>query len=355
MPKRMVDGDALWVSEKLEQVPVEYRGDYAWLLPLAQVNGCFECSPSVVWRECYAARRPDRTIEATAAILTAFESAKMLFRWTVDGKTYGFFPGVQKEGRLPSASERGKYRAPWNTGMVPAKELASFLGVPAKKVSTEFRGVLLEVSRSPRRNSQVGNGIGLSVGSGEGRGLGTGKGKAAVLAEVDDSDTTATPSTPPSTRLSSTNSSSLQNNKTTTLNTFESTDEDEDEDEDELDDGFTQPSTTDNLSNFTAKGLAMAWKALMKENPSSTEIPKNWEYLWEPDFKKLLDELGSASKVVDIMAVSQMEKNRQYYIRPLKLIDNLSMLREMIREKAKAMPIIRKEFRTKLKKLGMAV
>jgi hypothetical protein len=39
MPKRVIDGDSLWVSEKLTTVPEKYRVEYAWILPLAQANG----------------------------------------------------------------------------------------------------------------------------------------------------------------------------------------------------------------------------------------------------------------------------------------------------------------------------
>ena len=39
MPKRVIDGDSLWVSEKLTTVPGEVPCGYAWILPLAQANG----------------------------------------------------------------------------------------------------------------------------------------------------------------------------------------------------------------------------------------------------------------------------------------------------------------------------
>jgi hypothetical protein len=47
----MIDGEAaLGVSEKLATVPERYRQQYACLLPLVQVKGCFECSVKLVWR-----------------------------------------------------------------------------------------------------------------------------------------------------------------------------------------------------------------------------------------------------------------------------------------------------------------
>jgi hypothetical protein len=49
---------------------------------------------------CYAYNRPDRKPEDVATILDAFEQAKLLFLWTVDGKTWGYWVGIEKEGRL---------------------------------------------------------------------------------------------------------------------------------------------------------------------------------------------------------------------------------------------------------------
>ncbi len=89
MPKRVVDGDALWVSEKLESVEEKFRAEFAWILPLAQNNGCFESTAMVVWRTAYAALRDAWSKKDVADMLDAFEAAKMLFRFKVDGKEYG--------------------------------------------------------------------------------------------------------------------------------------------------------------------------------------------------------------------------------------------------------------------------
>ena len=62
MPKRVIDGDALWGSGKLLQVqPLEYRAEYANLIPLALANGSFEADPRLVWKNVYAYNRPDVT------------------------------------------------------------------------------------------------------------------------------------------------------------------------------------------------------------------------------------------------------------------------------------------------------
>ena len=110
MPKRVVDGDALWRSRKLLLVPVEYRGEYANLVPLADVNGSFECDPASVWADVYSFNRPNITIADVTAMLGAFEAAGMLVRWNQGGKTWGHFVGIQRAGRLPSGSHVTRYR-----------------------------------------------------------------------------------------------------------------------------------------------------------------------------------------------------------------------------------------------------
>jgi hypothetical protein len=187
----MIDGDALWVSEKLSTVPEKYRTEYAWIIPMAQVNGCFECSPMLVWRTCYSAVRPDWTIADVAAMLDEFVKAKMLFRFQQDGKTYGFFVGIQKGGRLPKPSDRVKSAKFWQKGMVPGKELANFLGVTVNKVHKNYRDEVATNSRVGRdkvaRKSPTGIGVGVGVGMGKGMGIGEGVGEGPTPADDGDS------------------------------------------------------------------------------------------------------------------------------------------------------------------------
>lgn len=109
MSARIVDGDSLWRSKKIKSVPEKYRADYAWLLAMAEANGTFEADPERVWADAYSFNRPDVTVEMVAEMLIAFEQAGMLSRWTEEDKTYGFFNGMEKAGRLPPASRREKY------------------------------------------------------------------------------------------------------------------------------------------------------------------------------------------------------------------------------------------------------
>jgi hypothetical protein len=126
MPKRILDGDALWGSDKLAQVqPARYRAEYANLLPLALANGTFECNPGNIWRMVYGYNREDITREDVVKILDGFQRVKMLFRWTVKGKAWGYWVGIHS--RLPKGTEfaHAKKGEP-----VPLEQLAEFLGEP---------------------------------------------------------------------------------------------------------------------------------------------------------------------------------------------------------------------------------
>ena len=300
MPKRVIDGDALWVSEKLTTVPEKYRAEYAWILPLAQVNGCFECRPMLVWRTCYSAIRTEWKIDDVAEILDAFEVAKMIFRWKVDGKTFGFFIGIQKEGRLPKPSDRVKSAKQWQSGMVPAKELAKFLGLTARDVTEEYGELVASKSRVGRElvanGSPTGNGIGIGVGKGEGIGSGVGFGSEALQQHSTTSETNQS--------LSNTEHSN------------------------------TSPIPSD------AEGFARLFHKLMESNPHSTNIPTKWEPLWKSSFANLLRSV-SAPDLTDIILVSQLEKYQQYYIRPIKLVDNLELLKKMVEERQGVLPALR--------------
>jgi hypothetical protein len=252
-----------------------------------------------------------------AAMLDEFEKAKMLFRWVVDGKTYGFFIGSQKVHRLPYPSDRMKYAAPWNTGMLPEVELAQYLGFSVERVREEYGDLLSTYSRltldllSTKSSTGNGNGSGVGVESGVGNGYekgnengnGNGAGAATLPSLVD-----------------STLSSPISQNST-----------------------IQQNSKTPQPLDYTAKGFAQLFHTLMNRNPSSksASIPKNWETLWTKDFRELISASNRHSPVSDIIAMSQTEKNKQYYIRPMKLVENLSLLEDMLKEKSKILPQIR--------------
>jgi hypothetical protein len=358
MPKRVIDGDSLWVSEKLTNVPEKYRAEYAWILPLANANGCFECSPMLVWRTCYSALRTGWSIDDVVGMLDAFEAAKMLFRWKVDGKTYGFFVGIQKEGRLPKPSDRVKSAKQWQSGMVPTKELASFLGLTAKKIAEDYRDEVATNSRvtrgkvarkSPTGNGAgVGSGSGLGTGGGDGDGIGSGKGMGIASGDGAVSPPTLSSNTLPPANTFTTDNTSTRN----TQHSNTSTSFDPDEDDDEL--APPEPVKPDELfDSLTPLGFGRIFRHILYQNPKAGDPPKGWAEMWEKDFKQLCSSLSNR-ELLDIIIISQIEKNQQFYVRPAKLIENLSLLKEMVKERRKALPALRVQFRKDVKKLEQA-
>jgi hypothetical protein len=110
VPKRVLDGEGLWRSDKIARLqPIRARAEYANLLPLALANGSFECSAPRVWSIVYSYNRPDVALADVEIFLAAFEEAGLLFRWTEsDGKSWAYFVGIEKPGRLPGKSRKGK-------------------------------------------------------------------------------------------------------------------------------------------------------------------------------------------------------------------------------------------------------
>ena len=139
MAKRMVDGEGLWLSNKLNRVPEKYRAEYANLIPLALANGTFECDVRKVWSRVYSYNRPDVHVENVEEMLECFEHAKMLFRWKTEaGAEWGFWVGIDKPGRLPAKTHRNRYASGEH---VPQQQLAAFLAqenhLPPDKVRTD--------------------------------------------------------------------------------------------------------------------------------------------------------------------------------------------------------------------------
>ena len=156
MPKRVIDGEALWRSDKLAQVePPKFRAEYANLVPLALANGTFEATARRVWSSVYSFNRPDvPTAELVEQLLDELERVKLLFRWTdpPTGKVWGFWVGIDKPGRLPGRSRRGRNEA---VGLdPPPDELRKFL---------DSNGIHRALNGSKKL---LGFGFGLGSGSG---------------------------------------------------------------------------------------------------------------------------------------------------------------------------------------------
>jgi len=171
MPKRVLDGEGLWRSDKLARVqPPSRRAEYANLIPLALANGTFEAGSRRIWSSVYSYNRPDVTEADAADILTEFERVKLLFRWTdaATGKVWGYWIGIEKPGRLPGKSRWGTNEAIGPEP--PVHELRKFL---------ESGGI----QKLPNGNQEL-----PGFGFGSGSGIGKGSGSHSVAPFAPDSD-----------------------------------------------------------------------------------------------------------------------------------------------------------------------
>lgn len=109
--KRIVDGEGIWRSKKLKSVPVDMRAEFANILPVAEANGAFEYDSDAVWANVYSYNRPDVSAERCGEILAAFVDAGMISVYEESGRTYGYFEGSDKPGRLPSPAHQARYSA----------------------------------------------------------------------------------------------------------------------------------------------------------------------------------------------------------------------------------------------------
>ena len=64
----------------------------------------FEANARRIWATVYSYNRPDVDAGKVEKILAEFERVKLLFMWTDAGKTWGYFVGIEKPGRLPAPS-----------------------------------------------------------------------------------------------------------------------------------------------------------------------------------------------------------------------------------------------------------
>ena len=116
--KRVVDYPRLYDSAKLAALPSDdLRAEYVWLLGMAGPNGSFEWSERRLWAAAYASVR-DKTTADLGRYLQAFLDAGLLVKWEQDGKTWGYFTGSEKPGRLPRDSWKKRFAK--SGGMAPA-------------------------------------------------------------------------------------------------------------------------------------------------------------------------------------------------------------------------------------------
>ena len=124
MPKRVIDFDALWASDKLASCAEWAQSEYAWLYGLADASGSFELTNlRVIWGRV-AAIRKNLSLERLQEIFDEFIARGLLFTWEENGKRYGHWTGSDVPGRLPARSWRVRLQklAP----PVPPEALAAY-------------------------------------------------------------------------------------------------------------------------------------------------------------------------------------------------------------------------------------
>ena len=321
MPRRVIDGDSLWVSEKLSEVEEEHRAEYAWILPMSQGNGCFECSPMLVWRTCYAALRPSWSVDKVKAMLNDFERVKMLFRFKRDAKTYGFFPGIQKDGRLPKPSDRLKSAKQWQKGMVPRKELMEFLGVTSEWMEQEYGGgrdVLATYSQKPRPHDDADGDVADDVNVADDANVKEDEYVKASASALDNVGSAATSAS----KMSMSKSSSSPSEKDGSNKTSNSKDK-----------PLGSVPSPDTLSPATLSMKARKFAGQMYDlsfsNPhvDRDKVPSKWETLWMDDFKAMLESY-SVEDVKDILVWTQLPDQQQYNVRTESIRKNAKMYLE---------------------------
>lgn len=117
MPQRMVDGNAWALSRKIKDgVEERYRLHYILWLTLAEANGTFEVDIERIHAVLYAFQMPGIKTRNVKEMLTQFTAAGVLHVWkapTRTGsteKTWGWFPGSEKPGRLVSKEHLKRYK-----------------------------------------------------------------------------------------------------------------------------------------------------------------------------------------------------------------------------------------------------
>ncbi len=138
MPKRVIDYDAMWGSDKLAACANWAQAEYAWLYGLADACGCFEITNlRVIWGRV-AAIRGNLTIERLEQVFDEFQAKGLLFVWECDGKQYAHWTGSDVPGRLPAPSWRMRLErfAP----PVPKKQLEEYMARFARGRSARSGG-----------------------------------------------------------------------------------------------------------------------------------------------------------------------------------------------------------------------
>jgi hypothetical protein len=182
MPKRVIDYEAMWASDKIDACPEWAQAEYAWCYGLADANGSFELTNLRVPHSKVAAIRKSLSLERFKQIIEEFQNKGLLFVWTENGKRYGHWTGSDKPGRLPRESRRTPRYGPILAPPVPKEELAAYVTRSALRRETgpgpnnsddksRYQSVYCDIKPV--------DGLGVGLGLGEGVGVGVGVGERA--------------------------------------------------------------------------------------------------------------------------------------------------------------------------------
>lgn len=169
MNKRILDGGALWKSDKIARIQPEWmRAEYANWIPLALANGSFEADTRRIWATVYSYNRPDVSFEDVDEIEREFCRAGLLFLFfdKETGKLWGYFTGIEKQGRLPAKSRLEKKHEPIGP-TPPADALRAYVEL------TRSKPLEKSVVSQWLANGCLGFGIGIGSGFGTGSGEGS--------------------------------------------------------------------------------------------------------------------------------------------------------------------------------------
>jgi hypothetical protein len=171
LPKRVLDGEAIWGSTKLSECPEWAIPFYAWIYPLADANGSFELTNlRVIWCKV-AAILPNFTLVTLTEVLRTFEDRGLLFVWSENGKRYGHWTGSEKPGRLPQPARRTVRYGPMLAPPIPREQLQEY-----QLRQQECRTATAQASLCDSGRVAGGDSFGVA-GFGVGVGLGVGEGK----------------------------------------------------------------------------------------------------------------------------------------------------------------------------------
>jgi hypothetical protein len=154
MPKRVLDFDAMWGSDKLASCAAWAQAEYAWLYGLADASGCFEITNlRVIWGRV-AAIRSDLTIERLEQVFAEFQDKGLLFVWGHEGKRYAHWTGSDVPGRLPPPSWRMRLErfAPPVPKQQLAQYMARFARGRAALAGVGFRGAEMQEGAAGQGN-----------------------------------------------------------------------------------------------------------------------------------------------------------------------------------------------------------